>query len=90
MEARVTKLTWLRLPRYRCDMPDPTPDQEAAGDRAAQLNEQVAEGHEWAARGEPNSSGDLHSDAAVEYRRVAGKDRSKAQAARDEADDQTD
>ena len=35
-------------------------------------------------------SGDLHSDAASKHRRAAGKDRSKAQAARDEADEQTD
>jgi hypothetical protein len=76
--------------RYRCDMPDSARDRKAAGDRAAQLNEQVAEGHELAAHRKPDSSGDLHSDAAIKHRRAAGKDRAKAQAARDEADEQTD
>jgi hypothetical protein len=71
-------------------MPDSARDRAAAGDRAAQLNEQVAEGHEWAARAAPDSSGDLHSDAATEHRRAAGKDRYKAQAAREEPDEQTD
>jgi hypothetical protein len=71
-------------------MPDSARDRAAVADLAAQRNEQVAEGHEWADLGEPNSSGDLHSDAATRYRRSAGKDRSKAQAARDEADQQTD
>jgi hypothetical protein len=75
---------------YRCDMPDSARDRGAAGDRAAQLNEQVAEGHEWAAHGEPDSSSDLHSDAASKHRQAAAKDRSNAQSARDEPDERTD
>ena len=71
-------------------MPNSARDRAAADDLAAQRNEQVAEGHEWADQGEPNTSGDLHSDAATRYRRAAGKDRSRAQATRDEADHPTD
>ena len=71
-------------------MPDPAHDRAVADDLAAQRNEQVAEGHEWAAQGKPNSSGELHSDAAIQRRRTAGKDRSKAEAARDETDEQAD
>ena len=71
-------------------MPDSARDRAAADDLAAQRNEQVAEGHEWAFEAKPNSSGDLHSDAATNHRRAAGKDRSDAEAARDEADEQTD
>ena len=65
-------------------------DRAASDDQAAHLNEQVAEGHERAAHAVPDGKADLHSDAATKYRRAAGKDRSKAQAARDEADEQTD
>jgi hypothetical protein len=83
------KLIGLPIGRYRCDMPDSAREHAAAGDRAAQLNEQVAQGHEWADRGEHNSTGDLHSDAAAKRRRAAGKDRSKSEAAGD-ADEQTD
>jgi len=71
-------------------MPDSARDRAAAGDRAAQLNEQVAEGHERAAHAEPDSGGDLHSDAATKHRQAADKDRSKAQSARHEPDEQTD
>ncbi|OBK17934.1 hypothetical protein [Mycobacterium asiaticum] len=60
----------------------------AASDRAAELNEQVAEGHEWAARANPNSESDLHSDAATEHRRTAGKGRSEAEATRNRDDQQ--
>ncbi|MCH2222303.1 MAG: hypothetical protein MK097_18550, partial [Dechloromonas sp.] len=66
------------------DMPDTARERAAAGDRAAQLDEQIAEGHEWATKAEPNSSGDLHSDAATEHRRAAGQSRSKAECARNE------
>jgi hypothetical protein len=69
-------------------MPESARDCAAADDLAAQRNEQVAEGHQWAADATPNSSGNLHSDAASKHRRTAGKDRSKAQAARDEGDEQ--
>jgi hypothetical protein len=61
----VTETDGPQLPRYRRDMPDSARDRAAAGDRAAQLNEQVAQGHEWAAHAKPDSSGDLHSDAAT-------------------------
>lgn len=61
-------------------------DRADAGDRAAQLNEQIAEGHDWADRARPNSSGDLHGDAASEHRQAAGEGRSKAEAAREEDD----
>lgn len=62
-------------------MSDEGRDQEAS-DRAAELNEQVAEGHEWAARAKPSRNTDLHDDAASDHRRTAGKGRSKAEAAR--------
>ncbi|MBV9318363.1 MAG: hypothetical protein JO106_00340 [Mycobacterium sp.] len=65
-------------------------DRATSGDQAAHLNEQVAEGHEWAAKGVPGGNSELHNDAADKYRRAAGNDRSKAQAARDEADEETD
>lgn len=59
-----------------------------AGDRAAQLNEQIAEGHDWANRSGPNGTGgDLHDDAAQRHRQAAGEGRSKAEAARQEGDD---
>lgn len=70
-------------------MPNSARDRAAADDLAAQRNEQVARGHEWAAQGEPNTSGDLHSDAAIKHRRTAGNDRANAEAAKDEADEQT-
>lgn len=57
-------------------------ERAAAGDRAAELNEQIAEGHDWATEAESNSTGDLHSDAATKHRVAAGKDRSKAESAR--------
>jgi hypothetical protein len=87
---RVTDTDGPQLPRYRRDMPDSARDRGAAGDRAAQLNEQVAQGHEWAAHAEPDSSGDLHSDAATKHRRAAGDDRRDAQSAREEADTEHD
>jgi hypothetical protein len=59
-------------------------DRADAGDQAANLNEQIAEGHERAAEAEPGGNPGLHNDAATKYRQVAGKDRSKAEAARDE------
>jgi hypothetical protein len=71
-------------------MPGSARDRAAAGDRAAELNEQVAQGHEFAAHGKPRGGGDLHSDAAAAHREVAGEDRSDAEAARDEEDGQTD
>ncbi|OBJ87129.1 hypothetical protein [Mycobacterium asiaticum] len=64
-------------------MSDEGRNQEA-GDRAAELNEQVAEGHEWAAGAKPGRNKDLHDDAASNHRRTAGKGRSKAEAARNE------
>jgi hypothetical protein len=78
------------IARYRCDMPDSPRDRAAAGDRAAELNDQVAEGHEWAARSDLDTSGDLHENAATKHRRTAGKDRFKAKAARAEPEEQTD
>ena len=54
-------------------MPDSACDCAAADDLAAQRNEQVAEGHQWAADAQPNSSGNLHSDAATKHRRTAGE-----------------
>ena len=71
-------------------MPDSGRDSAAANDLAAQRNEQVAQGHEWADQGEPSGSGDLHSEAAIKHRRAAGNDRSNAEAARNEAAQQTD
>ncbi|MFV8316977.1 hypothetical protein [Mycobacterium sp. 23] len=68
-------------------MPDTARERAAEGDRTAQLNEQIAEGHEWATDAKPNSTGDLHSDAATKHRRVAGKGRSKAECARNEDHD---
>jgi hypothetical protein len=65
-------------------------DRAASDDQSARLNEQVAQGHEWAAEAVPAGSSDLHSGAASKFRRAAGKDRSDAQAARDEDDEQTD
>ena len=61
-------------------MPESSRDAQP-DDRAAELNEQIAEGHEWAADEELGGSGNLHSAAARKYRRVAGKDRSKAESA---------
>lgn len=78
------------LSEYRFDMSKSARDRADAGDQAANLNEQIAEGHEWAAEGEPGGKPDLHDDAASKYRRVAGKGRSKAESARDEADEGTD
>jgi hypothetical protein len=71
-------------------MPDSAGDRAAADDLAAQRNEQVAEGHEWAAHAKHDTSGDLHSDAATRYRRIAGKDRSQAESASDEAEQRPD
>ncbi|WP_156298382.1 hypothetical protein [Mycobacterium paragordonae] len=68
-------------------MPDTARERAAEGDRAAQLDEQIAEGHEWATKARPNSTGDLHSDAATEHRRAAGRNRSKAECARNEGHD---
>lgn len=69
------------------DMPDTARERAAAGDRAAQLDEQIAEGHEWASNARPNSTGDLHSDAASKHRKAAGKSRSQAECAREKDDD---
>jgi hypothetical protein len=41
----------------------------AAGDRAAELNEQISEGHEWAAEEHLGGSADQHSNAASQHRR---------------------
>ncbi|MCV6965598.1 hypothetical protein BST27_16780 [Mycobacterium intermedium] len=65
-------------------MPDSARDRADAGDRAAELNEQIAEGHEWAEKAKPGRGGEQHSDAATEHRRTAGEGRSKAEAAREE------
>jgi hypothetical protein len=65
-------------------------DRATSSDQSAHLNEQVAQGHEWAAEAVPADSSDLHSGAASKSRQAAGRDRSKAQTARDEAHDQTD
>ncbi|OBK72067.1 hypothetical protein A5652_21700 [Mycobacterium sp. 1165178.9] len=70
-------------------MPESAQNGAAENDLAAQRNEQVAQGHEWAAHAEPNTTGDLHDDAATKHRRTAGEDRSKAQSARDKAGEQT-
>jgi hypothetical protein len=71
-------------------MPDSARDRAAADDLAAQRNEQVAQGHEWAAHAKHEPSGDLHSDAAIQRRWTAGKDRTDAEAARGEADERAD
>ncbi|WP_205876939.1 hypothetical protein [Mycobacterium camsae] len=63
-------------------MPDTARERADAGDRAAQLDEQIAEGHEWASNAKPNSTGDLHGEAATRHRRAAGKSRSEAECAR--------
>jgi hypothetical protein len=65
-------------------------DRADAGDRAATLNEQIAQGHEWAADGKLGGNSDLHNEAATRYRRVAGQGRSDAQAARDGTDEPAD
>jgi hypothetical protein len=87
---RVTDTDGPQLPRCRRDMADSARDRAAGGDRAEPLNEQVAQGHQWAAHAEPDSSGDLHSDAATKHRRAAGDDRRDAQTAREEADTEHD
>jgi hypothetical protein len=61
-------------------------ERVGAGDRAAELNEQIAEGHEWVAEEDLGGRGDQHSDAASKRRRAAGKGRSKAETARNEDD----
>ncbi|BBZ40886.1 hypothetical protein [Mycobacterium conspicuum] len=63
-------------------MSESSRERAAAGDRAAELNEQIAEGHEWAAEEELGDGDDLHNAAAGRHRRVAGKDRAEAEAAR--------
>lgn len=64
---------------------DSARDRADADDLAAERNEQVAQGHEWAAEARPESRGNLHSDAAIKFRRAAGEDRSGADVARNEA-----
>lgn len=54
-------------------MSDSARDRAAADDLAAQRNEQVAQGHEWAAQADHSGSSDQHRDAATERRRTAGK-----------------
>ena len=63
-------------------MSESSRERAAAGNRAAELNEQIAEGHEWAAGEEQGGDDNLHSEAAGKHRRAAGKGRSKAEAAR--------
>lgn len=74
------------LPGYSWHMPNSAGERATAGDRAAELDEQVAQGHEWATDAKPNSSGDLHSDAAAEHRQAAGKGRAEAESARNDSE----
>jgi hypothetical protein len=71
-------------------MPDSAHDAAAADDLSAQRNEQVAQGHEWAANADDSGSSEVHSDTAIQRRRTAGKDRADAEATRNEADKQAD